>query len=51
VIRNLAVCVLDKEESLLLAKTIVKNLCDTVAELAASIMEDGQWPELLPFMF
>lgn len=43
---HLLVCV-QREE----AKTIVKKLCDTVAELAASIMEEGQWPELLPFMF
>ncbi|KAH9326987.1 hypothetical protein KI387_007165 [Taxus chinensis] len=43
---HLLLCV-QREE----VKTIVKKLCDTVAELAASIMEEGQWPELLPFMF
>ncbi|XP_057843683.1 uncharacterized protein LOC131053092 isoform X2 [Cryptomeria japonica] len=43
---HLLVCV-QREE----VKTIVKKLCDTVAELAASIIEEGQWPELLPFMF
>ena len=26
-------------------------MCDTVSELAAGIVEDGQWPELLPFLF
>lgn len=43
---HLLLCV-QREE----VKTIVKKLCDTVAELAASIIEEGQWPELLPFMF
>jgi hypothetical protein len=32
-------------------KSVAKKLCDTVAELAASIAEDGQWSELLPFLF
>lgn len=32
-------------------KSICKKLCDTVAELAAGILEEGMWPELLPFMF
>ncbi|CAM6081611.1 unnamed protein product [Calypogeia fissa] len=32
-------------------KSILKKLCDTVTELAADILEDGQWPDLLPFMF
>ncbi|KAF3788611.1 Importin-5 [Nymphaea thermarum] len=32
-------------------KTILKKLCDTIAELASSIVPEGQWPELLPFMF
>jgi len=27
------------------------QVCDTVAELAAGILEGGDWPELLPFMF
>ena len=26
-------------------------MCDTVSELAAGILEGGDWPELLPFMF
>ncbi|XAR68644.1 hypothetical protein NMG60_11003840 [Bertholletia excelsa] len=32
-------------------KTISKKLCDTISELASSILPDGLWPELLPFMF
>lgn len=34
-----------------LDRSIVKKLCDTVAELATSILDEGLWPELLPFMF
>ncbi|KAL4591289.1 hypothetical protein LXL04_004247 [Taraxacum kok-saghyz] len=33
------------------AKTIMKKLCDTISELASSILPDNGWPELLPFMF
>ncbi|KAK4773555.1 hypothetical protein SAY87_028574 [Trapa incisa] len=33
------------------AKSIIKKLCDTVSELASSILPDNGWPELLPFMF
>jgi importin-5 len=29
----------------------VSQVCDTVSELAASIMEKPGWPELLPFIF
>ncbi|KAJ8770124.1 hypothetical protein K2173_011219 [Erythroxylum novogranatense] len=32
-------------------KSILKKLCDTVSELASSILPDNGWPELLPFMF
>ncbi|KAM7251233.1 hypothetical protein ACFE04_023116 [Oxalis oulophora] len=32
-------------------KSIVRKVCDTISELAAGILEDGGWPELLPFMF
>ncbi|KAH9617550.1 hypothetical protein KSS87_021809 [Heliosperma pusillum] len=32
-------------------KTISRKLCDTVSELAATIVPENQWPELLPFMF
>ena len=30
---------------------IRKNVCDTVGELGAHIVGDGEWPELLPFIF
>jgi hypothetical protein len=43
---QLLLCVQREEE-----KSISKKLCDTVAELAAGILEEGMWPELLPFMF
>ncbi|GMI97486.1 EMBRYO DEFECTIVE 2734, (karyopherin enabling the transport of the cytoplasmic HYL1 [Hibiscus trionum] len=33
------------------AKNLSKKLCDTVAELASSILPENGWPELLPFMF
>ena len=33
------------------ANTISNKLCDTVLELASSIMPENGWPELLPFMF
>ncbi|XP_021282305.1 importin-5-like [Herrania umbratica] len=33
------------------SKTNVKKLCDTIAELASSIVAIGGWPELLPFLF
>lgn len=32
-------------------RSIGKKLCDTIAELATGILEDSQWPELLPCMF
>ncbi|XVF42566.1 hypothetical protein PTKIN_Ptkin01aG0373800 [Pterospermum kingtungense] len=32
-------------------KTNVKKLCDTISELASSIVGIGGWPELLPFLF
>jgi hypothetical protein len=28
-----------------------KKICDVVGELGAAILEGGEWPELLPFMF
>ncbi|KAD4384200.1 hypothetical protein E3N88_24368 [Mikania micrantha] len=31
--------------------TIMKKLCDTISELASSVLPDDGWPELLPFMF
>ncbi|CAI8618633.1 unnamed protein product [Vicia faba] len=33
------------------SKSISKKLCDTISELASSILPDNAWPELLPFMF
>ncbi|XP_047319761.1 importin-5-like [Impatiens glandulifera] len=33
------------------AKTITKKLCDTISELASSLLPENAWPELLPFMF
>ncbi|KAL8142865.1 hypothetical protein V2J09_015897 [Rumex salicifolius] len=32
-------------------RSVSKKLCDTVSELAAALLPDGSWPELLPFMF
>lgn len=32
-------------------KSILKKLCDAVSELSASVLPDGAWPELLPFVF
>ncbi|KAI3993923.1 hypothetical protein MKX01_002936 [Papaver californicum] len=43
---QLLLCVQNEE-----AKQISKKLCDTVSELAAGILPENQWPELLPFMF
>ena len=37
-----------QEES---ARSIVRKACDTICELAAGILEEGKWPELLPFLF
>ncbi|XP_071735518.1 uncharacterized protein [Rutidosis leptorrhynchoides] len=31
--------------------SISKKLCDTVSELAATVLPENGWPELLPFMF
>lgn len=33
------------------SKSIIKKLCDTISELASSILPDNEWPEILPFMF
>ncbi|GLJ16157.1 hypothetical protein SUGI_0269600 [Cryptomeria japonica] len=32
-------------------KSVSRKLCDTVAELATSISEEDEWPELLSFLF
>ncbi|CAN4091783.1 unnamed protein product [Withania somnifera] len=46
-IKTVLVTCIQREES----KSIIKKLCDTVSELASSILPDNKWPELLPFMF
>ncbi|ONH94220.1 hypothetical protein PRUPE_7G004800 [Prunus persica] len=33
------------------SKSMSKKLCDTISELASSVLPENQWPELLPFMF
>ncbi|KAL3518942.1 hypothetical protein ACH5RR_021531 [Cinchona calisaya] len=33
------------------SKSIIKKLCDTISELASSILPENEWPEILPFMF
>ncbi|GAA0141371.1 transporter [Lithospermum erythrorhizon] len=33
------------------SKSIIKKLCDTISELASSILGENNWGELLPFMF
>ncbi|KAH9315236.1 hypothetical protein KI387_023863 [Taxus chinensis] len=43
---QILVC-LQREET----KSVLRKLCDTVAELAASISEEDEWPELLSFLF
>ncbi|KAG6436492.1 hypothetical protein SASPL_101393 [Salvia splendens] len=46
-VKNLLLSSLQSEES----KSIIKKLCDTVSELASSLVPENQWPEILPFMF
>ncbi|XP_016450778.1 uncharacterized protein LOC107775544 [Nicotiana tabacum] len=46
-IKTVLLTCIQREES----KSIIKKLCDTVSELASSILPENQWPELLPFMF
>ncbi|XP_047940572.1 importin-5-like [Salvia hispanica] len=46
-VKNVLLSSLQSEES----KSIVKKLCDTVSELASSLVPENQWPEILPFMF
>jgi hypothetical protein len=29
-------------------KSVLHKMCDTVSELAAELLDRGQWPELLP---
>ncbi|XP_059281812.1 uncharacterized protein LOC132035536 [Lycium ferocissimum] len=46
-IKTVLLTCIQREES----KSIIKKLCDTVSELASSILPENKWPELLPFMF
>ncbi|XP_041994161.1 importin-5-like [Salvia splendens] len=46
-VKNVLLSSLQSEES----KSIIKKLCDTVSELASSLVPENQWPEILPFMF
>ncbi|KAL1832006.1 hypothetical protein DCAR_0102023 [Daucus carota subsp. sativus] len=46
-VKSILINCVQKEE----VKSIVKKLCDTVSELASSILSENGWPELLPFMF
>ncbi|XP_009791368.1 uncharacterized protein [Nicotiana sylvestris] len=46
-IKTVLLTCIQREES----KSIIKKLCDTVSELASSILPENQWPEMLPFMF
>ncbi|KAL2557151.1 ARM repeat superfamily protein [Forsythia ovata] len=46
-IKNILLSSVQREES----KSIIKKLCDTVSELASSLLPENQWPEILPFMF
>nr|GLL31765.1 importin-5-like [Ipomoea trifida]GMD14898.1 importin-5-like [Ipomoea batatas]GMD18000.1 importin-5-like [Ipomoea batatas]GMD19387.1 importin-5-like [Ipomoea batatas]GMD20739.1 importin-5-like [Ipomoea batatas] len=46
-IKSVLLTCIQREE----VKTIIKKLCDTISELASSILPENQWPEILPFMF
>ncbi|EYU39259.1 hypothetical protein ABFS82_04G225100 [Erythranthe guttata] len=46
-IKSILLSSIQNEES----KSIIKKLCDTISELASSLLPENQWPELLPFMF
>ncbi|KAH6766520.1 ARM repeat superfamily protein [Perilla frutescens var. hirtella] len=46
-VKNILLSAIQNEET----KSIIKKLCDTVSELASSLIPDNQWPEILPFMF
>ncbi|KAL1540937.1 importin-5-like [Salvia divinorum] len=48
-VKNILLSAIQNEES----KSIIKKLCDTVSELASSLIPDNQWLEILilPFMF
>lgn len=46
-VKNILLSALQSAESM----SSIKKLCDTIAELASSLIPDNQWPEILPFMF
>ncbi|KAL6567131.1 hypothetical protein OROMI_015535 [Orobanche minor] len=46
-IKNILFSAIQNEES----KSIIKKICDTISELASSLLPENQWPEFLPFMF
>nr|CAD1840395.1 unnamed protein product [Ananas comosus var. bracteatus] len=46
-LKSLLLSALHREDS----KSISKKLCDAVSELAASLLPENAWPELLPFLF
>ncbi|KAK4790478.1 hypothetical protein SAY86_017782 [Trapa natans] len=46
-IKSILLSAIQREDT----KSIIKKLCDTVSELASSILPDNGWPEFLPFMF
>ncbi|KAL6500045.1 hypothetical protein OROGR_027955 [Orobanche gracilis] len=46
-VKNILLSAIQSEET----KSVIKKLCDTVSELASSLIPDNQWPEILPFMF
>ncbi|XP_050233599.1 uncharacterized protein LOC126682090 [Mercurialis annua] len=46
-IKNVLLTSLQRET----VKSITRKVNDTVSELAASVLPEGGWPELLPFMF
>ncbi|KZV20980.1 importin-5-like [Dorcoceras hygrometricum] len=45
-VKNILLSSIQREEM----KSIIKKLCDTVSELASSLLPDNQWPEILPFI-
>lgn len=46
-VKNILLASIQREDS----KSNTRKLCDTVSELASSLLPDNQWPEILPFMF
>lgn len=46
-IKSILLSSIQNEES----KSIIRKLCDTISELASSLLPENQWPEMLPFMF